>query len=98
MRLIIALTTSTLLATAAFAETEAEGLARVKAFTLEHNDALIVEAEKMQAVAMVYSNIINAHNGDYAAAWAAEPAKLTEAVNTLRAQWLAASKDRKSVV
>ena len=97
MRLIIALTTSTLLATAAFAETEAEGLARVKAFTLEHNDALIVEAEKMQAVAMVYSNIINAHNGDYAAAWAAEPAKLTEAVNTLRAQWLAASNQYETI-
>ena len=97
MRLIIALTTSTLLATAALADTEAEGLERVKAFTLEHNDALIAEATKMQAAAAAYNDLILAHNGDYAAAWAAEPAKLTEAVNTLRAQWLAASNQYETI-
>ena len=98
MRLIATLTTSTLLlATAAFADTEAEGLARVKAFTLEHNDALIVEAGKMQAAATVYNDLIKAHGGDYAAAWAAEPAKLAEAVTTLRTQWLAASNQYETI-
>ncbi|NHF73884.1 imelysin family protein [Paracoccus xiamenensis] len=51
----------------------------------------------MQAAAAAYNDLILAHNGDYAAAWAAEPAKLTEAVNTLRAQWLAASNQYETI-
>lgn len=99
MRLISAVTLSALLGAGAAhaAGTEAEGLANVKAFTLEHNDALIVEAEKMQAAAEGYNQLIAAHGGDYAAAWAAEPAKLAEAVAALRAQWLAASNQYETI-
>ena len=79
------------------AATEAEGLAEVKAFTLEHNAALIDEAKKMQATAEGYAAIIEAHGGDYARAWEAEGSKLATAVKDLRAHWLAASNQYETI-
>ncbi|MFD1794513.1 EfeM/EfeO family lipoprotein [Paracoccus aurantiacus] len=98
MRLKIAMTMTTVVfAGAAFAATEEQGLESVKAFTLEHNDALIVEAEKMQTAAEDYAALIDANGGDYVAAWAAEPQKLAESVQALRAQWLAASNQYETI-
>lgn len=79
------------LGTAAYAITEEEGLAQIKAFTLEHNGALIAEAKKLNTGAETYAAIIASHNGDYAAAWEADGAKLAETIKALRTQWLAAS-------
>lgn len=74
-----------------WALSEAEGLAQVKAFTLDHNAALVAEAGKLRDLAAGYAAILAAHGNDYAAAWAAEGPKLAEAVTAMRAQWLAAS-------
>lgn len=77
--------------TPVWAASESEGLAQVKAFTLEHNALLIAEAEKLQASAEAYAAIISKNGNDYAAAWAAEGSALSEVITTLRAQWLVAS-------
>src|SRR5690606_15801542 len=61
IRTMTALAALFALGSAAQAATEAEGLAEVKAFTLEHNAALIAEAQKMQATAEGYAAIIDAH-------------------------------------
>lgn len=79
------------------AASEAEGLAQVKAFTLEHNAALIAEARDMRAAAEAYAAIIAGHGGDYAAAWSAEGAGLAAAIATLRAEWLAASNEYETI-
>lgn len=55
------------------AATEEEGLASVKAFTLDHAGQLAAEAQAMQAAVADYAAVIAASGGDYAAAWAAEP-------------------------
>lgn len=92
------LTASLLVSTAPiWAATESEGLAQVKDFTLEHNAALIAEAKAMEVAVAEYAAIIDAHQGDYAAAWAAEGPKLAEAVNKIRSQWLAASNEYETI-
>lgn len=73
------------------AETESEGLAAIKAFTLEHNAALVTEAKRLRDLAGAYAATIAAHGNDYAAAWAAEGATLADGVRGIRAQWLVAS-------
>ncbi|MFG6081916.1 imelysin family protein [Paracoccus litorisediminis] len=80
-----------------FAATESEGLAQVKAFTLEHNAALVANAQKMQGSAEAYAALIAAHGGDYKAAWEAEGPKLAEAVTAMRDQWLAASNEYETI-
>lgn len=99
MRFLPLTVTATLLLSgaAALAETEAEGLAQVKAFTLEHNAALISEASKMAEAAAAYRAIIQEAKGDYAAAWAARGPELKAAVETMRAQWLAASNQYETI-
>lgn len=99
MRLLPLSVTATLLlsSAAALANTEAEGLAQVKAFTLEHNAALIVEAGKMAEAAAAYRVIVQEAGGDYAAAWAAKGPELTAAIQTMRAQWLAASNQYETI-
>ena len=98
MRHILALAISTIVtAGTALAGTEEEGLSRVKAFTLEHNAALIAEAQKMRAATADYAAIVAAHGGDYAAAWAAEGPKLAEAVRGIRAYWLTASNEYETI-
>lgn len=97
IRTMTALAALFALGSAAQAATEAEGLAEVKAFTLEHNAALIAEAQKMQATAEGYAAIIDAHGGDYAKAWEAEGPKLATAVKDLRAHWLAASNQYETI-
>ena len=99
MRILTLSVTATLLLSgaAALANTEAEGLAQVKAFTLEHNAALIVEAGKMAEAAAAYRAIIAGAKGDYAAAWAAKGPALTAAIEAMRAQWLAASNQYETI-
>lgn len=78
-------------------KTEAEGLAAVKAFTLEHNAALVAEAGKLQAATADYAAIIAGEGGDYAAAWAAKGPELAAAVNAIRKQWLATSNEYETI-
>lgn len=90
-----ALLLSTLLLTAGVAgaqtpsATESEGLASVKAFTLEHGTALAAAAGELRGTVAAYGAIIAAHGGDHAAAWEAQGPALVEAVKTIREQWLA---------
>ena len=99
MRLIPLSVTAALLLSgaAAQANTEAEGLAQVKAFTLEHNAALIAEAAKMAEAAATYRAIVQKAGGDYAAAWGANAAEITAAIEAMRAQWLAASNQYETI-
>jgi len=80
-----------------WALTEAEGLAEVKSFTLEHNAALVAEAGKLRDLAAGYAATLGAHGNDYAAAWAAEGPKLAETVTAMRARWLAASNQYETI-
>lgn len=82
-----------LLAGTAQAGTEAEGLKQVKEFAVGHNVALVANAGRLQEAVAGYADIIAAHGGDYAAAWAAEGASLTEAVTNIRTLWLEASNE-----
>lgn len=90
---------ASLLASAApvWADSETEGLAQVKSFTLEHNAALIAEAKKMEEAAAEYAALIDAHKGDYAAAWEADGLKLAAAIEKMRSQWLAASNEYETI-
>lgn len=95
---LLSLTALLLLSAApGMAATESEGLAQVKAFTLEHNAALVAHTQEMQASAEAYAALIAAHGGDYKAAWDAEGPKLAAAVNALRDNWLAASNEYETI-
>jgi len=72
-------------------DAEGLGLANVKEFTLEHSHGLVAQAELLEASLADYHALIAAHGGDYAAAWAAEGARLAERIHTIRALWLEAS-------
>lgn len=80
-----------------WALTEAEGLAQVKGFTLEHNAGLVSEAQRLRDVVEDYAGIIEAHGGDYAAAWAAEGRVLSQSVDAIRSAWLAASSEYETI-
>ncbi len=67
---------------------EADGLASVKAFTLEHGTALAEAAAKLRALTADYAAIIAAHGGDYAAAWDADGARLAGTIREIRMAWL----------
>lgn len=99
MRFAVLSLTAALLCSASpsFAATEAEGLAQVKAFTLEHNAALITEAGKLAQATADYRALIESAGGDYAAAWAAKGPELKAAIDTIRAQWLAASNEYETI-
>jgi len=87
---------STFLVTAGAAQAEAptaaetEGLAAVKAFTLEHSTALADGAAKLHEDVVAYAAIIAAHGGDHAAAWEAQGPEIAAAITEIRKQWLAA--------
>ena len=88
-----------LLAPAARAADDAEsrGLLNVKQFTLEHNRRLIAEAERLEAALADYAGVIAAHNGDYAAAWAAEGGILSRQIADIRTYWLEASNQYETI-
>ena len=81
----------------AWALTEAEGLAQVKSFTLEHNANLVAEAQRLRTAVDEYAAIIDAHKGDYAAAWDAEAPALKQSVEAIRAAWLSASNEYETI-
>lgn len=103
MRVLPILLTPALLALpmAATAQTaapsEAEGLATVKAFTLEHGTALADAAAALRDKTAAYAGIIAAHDGDYEAAWKAEGAGLAAAVRDIRAAWLATHNEYETI-
>lgn len=78
-------------------EAEAEGLAAVRSFTLEHNAALVAEAEKLQAATSAYAALITGQGGDYEAAWSAKGPELAAAVTAIRKQWLATSNEYETI-
>jgi hypothetical protein len=78
-------------------DAEAKGLANVKQFTLEHNHRLVVQAELLESALAEYAAVIAAHNGDYAAAWAADGAKLAKQVTAIRGLWLEASNQYETI-
>jgi len=96
---ITSLAIAALLVTAApvWAQSEAEGLAQVKAFALEHNVSLVANSEQLHKVVSDYAGIIEAHGGDYAAAWAADSAKLAQTIKEIRSHWLAASNEYETI-
>lgn len=79
------------------AATEEEGLAAVKAFTLEHNAQFVAEAGKLAAATAQYRAIIAAAGGDYAAAWAAKGPELAALVAAIREHWLATSNQYETI-
>lgn len=81
----------------AWAQSEAEGLAQVKAFALEHNLALVASSEHLHEAVLNYAGIIEAHGGDYTAAWAADGPKLAGTVAAIRTRWLAASNEYETI-
>ncbi|MEO9299907.1 imelysin family protein [Devosia alba] len=96
---ITTLIVASLLVTAApvWALTETEGLAQVKAFTLEHNARLVIEAQRLRDTVIDYTGSIAVHGGDYAAAWSAEGPALAALVTSIRASWLAASNQYETI-
>ena len=90
---------SFLLASAASAADDAEsrGLVNVKQFTLEHNHQLVTEAELLASALSDYAGVIAAHKGDYAAAWAADGAKLSAQITAIRTRWLEASNQYETI-
>jgi hypothetical protein len=84
-------------ATHAADDAESRGLVNVKQFTLEHNRRLIEEAERLEAALVDYAGVIAAHDGDYAAAWAGQGAKLSQQVTAIRTHWLEASNQYETI-
>lgn len=79
------------------ADAEAKGLANVKQFTLDHNHQLVVQAELLESALVDYAAVIAAHKGNYAAAWAADGAKLAKQVAAIRSLWLKASNQYEAI-
>ena len=78
-------------------DAEAEGLANVKQFTLDHNHRLVVQAELLESALADYAAVIAAYKGDYAAAWAADGAKLAKQIKAIRGLWLEASNQYETI-
>lgn len=76
---------------------ETEGLASVRAFTLEHGTALADAAVALRDGTAAYADIIASHDGDYAAAWAADGATLAQQVRDIRAAWLATHNEYETI-
>lgn len=95
----LALVSTLLAAGGAAAQDDAEGrgLANVKQFTLYHNRRLVAQAELLEAAVSDYAGTIAAHGGDYAAAWAADGAKLAKQVGAIRSLWLEASNQYETI-
>lgn len=81
----------------AFADAETDGLAEVKAFTLEHTARLTADSAALKTAVGGYAAILAAHGGDYSAALAAEGPALVEAITSIRAAWLVASNDYETI-
>jgi hypothetical protein len=84
-------------AVSAAEDAESRGLANVKQFTLDHNRRLVAQAELLDAALGDYAGVIAGHGGDYAAAWAAEGARLAKQVVAIRTQWLEASNQYETI-
>jgi hypothetical protein len=84
-------------AVSAAEDAESRGLANVKQFTLDHNRRLVAQAELLDAALADYAGVIAGHSGDYAAAWAAEGARLAKQVAAIRTLWLEASNQYETV-
>lgn len=99
MRELISLASTAIFvgATPVWALTEAEGLAQVKAFTLEHNADLVAQAQGLRDATAAYSAIIATHGGDYSAAWTAEGPALSDGISTIRSRWLATSNQYETI-
>ncbi|MBW7921070.1 MAG: hypothetical protein H3C51_03110 [Rubellimicrobium sp.] len=76
---------------------ETEGLASVRAFTLEHSTALATEAAALRDRVAAYAGIIAAHDGDYQSAWDADGATLAQAIRDIRANWLATHNEYETI-
>lgn len=85
------------LPTFALADAEADGLAEVKAFTLLHTARLSADAAALQAAVDGYAGLLATHQGDYAAALAAEGPALAKAIGAIRTAWLVASNDYETI-
>jgi len=70
---------------------EMRGLENVKQFTLENSRALSAQAALLEQALSAYAGAIEAHKGDYAAAWAASGPELAKQVANVRDLWLEAS-------
>lgn len=78
-------------------DAESRGLAKVKQFTLDHNHRLVAQAELLEAALADYAGVIASHGGDYAAAWAADGARLTRQIASIRTLWLEASNQYETI-
>lgn len=76
---------------------ESRGLANVKQFTLDHTRRLITQAERLEAELAGYAAGIAAHGDDYAAAWAADGARLAGQIGSARTLWLEASNQYETI-
>lgn len=95
MALLAALSISTEVSAASDAETR--GLASVKQFTLDHNARLITQAQLLESAVGDYAAIINAHKGDYQAAWNADKKQLARQIETIRSLWLETSNQYETI-
>lgn len=86
-----------LLPTGALADAESDGLAAVKAFTLDHTARLSADSAALKAAVDAYAAILAAQGGDPAAALAADGPALAEAISAIRAAWLVASNDYETI-
>lgn len=66
-------------------------LAAVKNYALDHGRQMKEGTVALAASAKAYYDLLAGHNFDYEAAWAADPATLTDLVTTIKANWLTAS-------
>lgn len=63
----------------------------IKQYTMENAEQMKNGTTALLAAAQAYHDLMAAHNFDYAAAWAAQPAELAQAVADAKAGWLQAS-------
>ena len=66
-------------------------LAAVKQYTLEQAQKMKAGSVALAASAQTYYDLLESHNFDYQAAWAADPTTLTQLVTDIKAHWLTAS-------
>ena len=70
---------------------DAADLAAVKAYTLDNAHQMKEGTAALAATAQSYYDLLAGHNFDYAAAWAADGATLTQLVADAKGHWLTAS-------
>ncbi|MDM8347412.1 hypothetical protein P8H27_00645 [Pseudomonas sp. sp1636] len=78
-------------------DAETKGLASVKQFTLDHNERLIAQAQLLESAVADYAATIDAHKGNYQAAWDADKDNLTQQINNIRMLWLETSNQYEAI-